>query len=79
MVESGELAKPAEGLVAAVNANGTYGHWEYRMARSVAKVDEILDEFAGQPVGKKSSRYPPIQNLRKNLRGCRNGFDVQAA
>lgn len=51
MVESGELAKAAEGLVAAVNADGTYGHWEYRLARSVAKVDEIIDEFAGQPVG----------------------------
>jgi len=38
----------AERWVAAVNADGTYGHWEYRLARSVAKVDEILDEFSSE-------------------------------
>ena len=33
----------AERWVAAVNADGTYGQWDYRMAKRVAEVREILD------------------------------------
>jgi type III restriction enzyme len=37
----------AERWVAAVNADGTYGRWVYRLARSPSVVDDILNEHAG--------------------------------
>jgi type III restriction enzyme len=39
----------AERWVAAVNADGTYGRWLYRMAKKVAQIDDILDSVAMQP------------------------------
>ncbi len=35
----------AERWIAAVNADGTYGKWEYRVAKRPADVDGILDEY----------------------------------
>jgi type III restriction enzyme len=37
----------AERWVAAVNADGTYGRWVYRLARSTSAVDDILNDHAG--------------------------------
>ena len=35
----------AERWVAAVNADGSYGHWQYAVAKKVSEVARILDEF----------------------------------
>jgi type III restriction enzyme len=37
----------AERWVSAVNADGTYGRWHYRVAKTVAQIDDILDGLAG--------------------------------
>jgi type III restriction enzyme len=36
----------AERWVAAVNADGRYGRWQYRLATRVADVPQILEEMA---------------------------------
>lgn len=39
----GVKREAAERWVSAVNADGTYGRWLYRVAKKVAQIDEILD------------------------------------
>ena len=36
----------AERWVAAVNADGTYGTWHYRLVKHPAEIDAVLDQFA---------------------------------
>jgi type III restriction enzyme len=36
----------AERWVAAINAEGSYGHWLYRLAKSVAEARQVLDDVA---------------------------------
>lgn len=38
-------AGAAQRWVAAVNADGQFGRWQYEMARAVSKVRTILDQF----------------------------------
>jgi len=38
----------AERWVAAVNAEGSYGHWEYRVAKRVADIPRLLAEVASE-------------------------------
>jgi type III restriction enzyme len=40
-------AAAAQRWVSAVNADGQFGRWDYRMVRSVAAVRELLDEIGG--------------------------------
>lgn len=42
----------AERWVAAVNADGTHGRWDYRIADRVAEVREMLDEFTTASIAK---------------------------
>jgi type III restriction enzyme len=55
----GEVKRAAaERWVAAVNADGTYGHWEYAVAKSVASVAQLIDTVAARVGDRSRSEMP---------------------
>ena len=46
----------AQRWVAAVNADGTYGHWEYAVAKQPEQVNGIIDAAVGKPARTEGGR-----------------------
>ena len=50
--ELAEVREAAVRWVTAVNADGRWGHWEFRMARKMEDVSQIISDVAPRPTGR---------------------------